>query len=66
MRASGARFVKLAFDPRFARYSPGFLNTLDMIEAAAAEGLTRVEFLGGPEQYKLVFSDRLDPLQRAC
>jgi CelD/BcsL family acetyltransferase involved in cellulose biosynthesis len=53
---------RLAFDPALGRYSPGFLNTIDMLEAAAAEGLTRVEFLGGPEEYKLVFADRFEPL----
>jgi CelD/BcsL family acetyltransferase involved in cellulose biosynthesis len=53
---------RLAFDPAHARYSPGFLNTLDMLEAAAAEGLRRVEFLGGREEYKLVFADRFEPL----
>ena len=26
---------RLAFDPAFARYSPGLVNTLDTIEAAA-------------------------------
>ena len=53
---------RLAFDPEFARYSPGFLNTLDMLEAAGAEGLRRVEFLGGREEYKLVFADGFEPL----
>jgi len=56
---------RLAFDPAFARYSPGFLNTLDMLEAAAAEGLRRVEFLGGREEYKLVFADGFEPLHEA-
>ena len=53
---------RLGFDPSFARYSPGLVNTLDTIETAAAEGLTRVEFLGGAERYKLELADRLDPL----
>jgi CelD/BcsL family acetyltransferase involved in cellulose biosynthesis len=53
---------RLGFDPEFARYSPGLVNTLDTIEAAAAEGLTRVEFLGGAERYKLELADRFDPL----
>ena len=38
------------------------MNTLDAIEAAAAEGATRVEFLGGAERYKLELADRLEPL----
>jgi CelD/BcsL family acetyltransferase involved in cellulose biosynthesis len=53
---------RLAFDPAYARYSPGFLNTLDMLESAAEEGLRRVEFLGGREEYKLTFADGFDPL----
>ena len=53
---------RLAFDPAFARYSPGLVNTLDTIEAAAAEGLTRVEFLGGAERYKIELADGFEPL----
>lgn len=52
----------LGFDPSFSRFSPGLLNTLDTIEAASAEGLERVEFLGGAERYKLDLADRLEPL----
>jgi CelD/BcsL family acetyltransferase involved in cellulose biosynthesis len=52
----------MAFDPEFARYSPGFLNTLDMLEAASAEGLRRVEFLGGREEYKLALADGFEPI----
>lgn len=59
----GRMFVhRLAFDPRLSRYSPGLVNTLDALEAAAAEGLTLVEYLGGGERYKLELSDRFDPL----
>lgn len=59
----GRMFVhRLAFDPALARYSPGLVNTLDALEAAAAEGLTLVEYLGGGERYKLELSDRFDPL----
>jgi CelD/BcsL family acetyltransferase involved in cellulose biosynthesis len=53
---------RLAFDPAFARFSPGLVNTLDTIEAAAAEGLTRVEFLGGAERYKIELADGVEPL----
>jgi CelD/BcsL family acetyltransferase involved in cellulose biosynthesis len=59
----GRMFVhRIAFDPAFARFSPGVINTLDAIEAAAAEGVTRVEFLGGAERYKLELADHLEPL----
>jgi CelD/BcsL family acetyltransferase involved in cellulose biosynthesis len=53
---------RLAFDPAFSRFSPGLVNTLDTIEAAAAEGLTRVEFLGGAERYKIELADHTEPL----
>ena len=53
---------RTAFDPAFSRCSPGILNTLNVLELAAEEGLTRVEFLGGAERYKLEFADRLEPL----
>lgn len=53
---------RLAFDPALGRFSPGLVNTLDTIEAAADEGLTRVEFLGGAERYKTEFADGFEPL----
>ena len=53
---------RMGFDPAFAQFSPGWLNTLDTIALAAAEGLTRVEFLGGAERYKRELSDRFEPL----
>jgi CelD/BcsL family acetyltransferase involved in cellulose biosynthesis len=53
---------RIAFDPAFGRFSPGLVNTLDAIEAAAAEGVTRVEFLGGAERYKVELADHLEPL----
>jgi CelD/BcsL family acetyltransferase involved in cellulose biosynthesis len=51
-----------AFDPTFSRFSPGLLTMLHALEDASEEGLTRVEFLGGPEPYKLEFSDGFEPL----
>ncbi len=56
---------RLAFDPAYSRYSPGLLNTLDAIEAAAADGAAMVEFLGGAERYKIELADRLEPLYEA-
>lgn len=53
---------RLAFDPRLGHFSPGIVNTLDALAAANAEGVTRVEFLGGGERYKLELADRLEPL----
>jgi CelD/BcsL family acetyltransferase involved in cellulose biosynthesis len=54
-----------AFDPAFSKYSPGLLTMLRALEEASADGLTRVEFLGGPEPYKLEFSDGFAPLFQA-
>jgi len=53
---------RIAFDPAFAHFSPGVLNILDTLEIGAAEGLTRVEFLGGAERYKVELTDRFEPL----
>jgi CelD/BcsL family acetyltransferase involved in cellulose biosynthesis len=60
---AGCMYVhRLAFDPAAARWSPGLVNTLDAIEAAAEEGMTRVEFLGGGERYKVELADGFAPL----
>jgi CelD/BcsL family acetyltransferase involved in cellulose biosynthesis len=62
----GCMYVhRLAFDPALSRYSPGLVNTLDTIQIASDEGLTRVEFLGGAERYKLELADRFEPLGQA-
>jgi CelD/BcsL family acetyltransferase involved in cellulose biosynthesis len=53
---------RLAFDPEYAQWSPGLLCTLELCERAAAEGVERVEFLGGGEDYKLQLADRQEPL----
>jgi CelD/BcsL family acetyltransferase involved in cellulose biosynthesis len=53
-----------AFDPAFARFSPGMLTMLRALEEASADGMTRVEFLGGPEPYKLEFADGFAPLHQ--
>ena len=55
-------FHELAFDPALARWSPGQVTTLDTLAWAAADGATRVEFLGGAERYKLELADRVEPL----
>jgi CelD/BcsL family acetyltransferase involved in cellulose biosynthesis len=56
---------RLAFDPALSRFSPGLVCTLAAIESAAAEGVRRVEFLGGAERYKLELADRLEPLHQS-
>ena len=63
---AGCMYVhRLAFDPALSRYSPGLVNTLDTIQVASDEGLSRVEFLGGAERYKLELADRFEPLCQA-
>ena len=53
---------RLGFDPSFARYSPGLLTLLELIASASHEGITRVEFLGAADRFKLELADHLDPL----
>ena len=55
---------RLGFDPDYARWSAGLLCTLEMCALAADEGLSRIEFLGGNEDYKLMLADRCEPLHQ--
>lgn len=55
---------RLAFDPALARFSPGQVAILAAIGAAADEGITRIEFLGGNERYKLELADRTAPMHQ--
>jgi CelD/BcsL family acetyltransferase involved in cellulose biosynthesis len=56
---------RLAFDPAYAQWSPGLLCTLELCARAAEEGIERIEFLGGAEDYKLQLADRQEPLHEA-
>ena len=56
---------RIGFDPAFAQFSPGLVNTLNALELAASEGVTRVEFLGGADRYKVELADRFEPLHLA-
>ena len=56
---------RLAFDPALSRCSPGLVATLETLQVASDDGLTRVEYLGGGERYKVELSDRLEPLSQA-
>jgi CelD/BcsL family acetyltransferase involved in cellulose biosynthesis len=56
---------RLGFDPALARFSPGLVATLETLRTAGEEGMTRVEFLGGGERYKVELADRLEPLSQA-
>jgi CelD/BcsL family acetyltransferase involved in cellulose biosynthesis len=54
--------LMMAFDPAFARYSPGSEALCSALEAAAGEGVTRAELLGAASGYKQRFTDRLEPV----
>jgi CelD/BcsL family acetyltransferase involved in cellulose biosynthesis len=63
LQYAGCMYVhRLAFDPAYAKYSPGLFATLDAIQSAEQEGARRVEFLGGGERYKLELADATAPL----
>jgi CelD/BcsL family acetyltransferase involved in cellulose biosynthesis len=63
MALEGTMYLyRLAFDPEYSKYSPGLVNALDALEVACGEGLTRIEFLGGGERYKMQLADRVEPL----
>ena len=65
LQYEGCMYVhRLAFDPAYAKYSPGLIATLDAIESAEQEGARRVEFLGGGERYKLELADATAPLHQ--
>jgi CelD/BcsL family acetyltransferase involved in cellulose biosynthesis len=54
--------VTMAFDPAFAHYGAGSDVKLESLEAAAHEGVTRVELLGAAAAHKQRFTDRFDPI----
>lgn len=54
--------VTMAFDPAFARYSPGTETLLSSLESAGGEGAERVEFLGAADPYKRRLTNRLEPI----
>jgi len=49
-----------AYDPDFARYSPGLLLHVEMAEAGAADGLECIDLGRGPKDYKDWLADRVD------
>ncbi len=53
---------RTAFDPAYARYSPGALVFFDGFADMSATGLKRFEFGGGDEQFKEPFADEIRPL----
>src|SRR5262249_59934859 len=52
----------MAFDPAFARYSPGSEALYSTLEAAAGESVARAEFLGAATGHTQRFTDRVEPI----
>ena len=50
------------YDPAYGRYSPGSLMTLETLNAAAEQGISRVDFGPGEEAYKHDFADPAEPV----
>jgi CelD/BcsL family acetyltransferase involved in cellulose biosynthesis len=57
--------VTMAFDPAYARFSPGSEALFTALETAASEGAERVEFLGATAEHKRRFTDRFEPIYEA-
>jgi CelD/BcsL family acetyltransferase involved in cellulose biosynthesis len=56
LRANGVQFhLKIGFDPAYRQLAPGTLLMREYIQRAFADGLRRVEMLGGDEAYKRVW-----------
>lgn len=54
--------LNMAFDPAYARFSPGSEAKLLSLEAAASDGVTRAELLGTAAEHKQRFTDRFEPI----
>ncbi len=53
---------RVGHDPAHARNSPGLIAMLTAMEAGSVDGATRIELLGGGEEYKLAFADHTEPM----
>lgn len=54
--------LKTGYDERFGRLSPGLVLRADVLRAAVEEeGLSRYEFLGGPDPYKMRWGATVRP-----
>jgi CelD/BcsL family acetyltransferase involved in cellulose biosynthesis len=60
--AGRAYGITMAFDPAYARFSPGSEAKLVSLETAGLEGITRVELLGAAAGHKQRFTDRFEPI----
>jgi CelD/BcsL family acetyltransferase involved in cellulose biosynthesis len=63
LQLEGATYgVAMAFDPAYAAFGPGMEAKLASLEAAAAEGIKRVELLGTAAPHKRRLTDRFEPI----
>jgi CelD/BcsL family acetyltransferase involved in cellulose biosynthesis len=51
-----------AYEPDMARLSPGFVLVTELIKRSIEKGLTRFDFLRGPERYKYQLGAQAVPL----
>ncbi|MDQ3859091.1 MAG: GNAT family N-acetyltransferase [Actinomycetota bacterium] len=56
--------LKGGYDPEFRRFAPSKLLLAGVLEAAAARGVRRFEFLGGEEPWKLEWTNHFHDLRR--
>jgi CelD/BcsL family acetyltransferase involved in cellulose biosynthesis len=54
--------LTMAFDPAYARFSPGSEAKLISLEASANEGIARAELLGAAAEHKHRLTDRFEPI----
>ncbi|MBI3802508.1 MAG: GNAT family N-acetyltransferase [Nitrospirae bacterium] len=54
-------YLKLGYDPAYARYSPGILLHQEILSAAFQEGLTELDFLGPRMAWKEDWTAQLRP-----
>lgn len=59
--AGGGHLIKTGYDERWSRFSPGLLLREAVLRAAVEERLEFYDFLGGPEHYKLRWTDHERP-----
>lgn len=61
-RLDGTEYLmKTGFDPAHATGSPGLVLRARVLRRAIEDGLTAYDFLGGPDPYKLRWTDTLRP-----
>ena len=53
--------IKTAFDERYAQYQPGLVLRGEVMRASVDEGVREYDFLGGPDAYKLRWTDAYRP-----